>query len=690
MNYYAISAIINLITSLSLAVILVKALAKYRAYLFFNLSIALWSLFYFLWQISPEYAPALLFCRVLTIGSIYIAYFFLKFIIDLVSESPGKYKVISVINKVCAGVWTLLAFTPLLVRDVLPVLNFKFWPVPGILYIFFVIYFCMNLILSLWIMYKKYAEDNKFKETFVFITIAILFAFVGGSTNYFLWFGIKIPPVGNILVTVNVLIVAYAILKHELMDIRLFVTRSAAYGITGVCFISSFVISDILIESRIIVLLLNVVLACFWVFFWYPLRKLIQTPLQEKWITDWYDDKELMSRITDRLIPVFEKEAVLEIVAEEIKETIKINGSFVYTASFEGDELRYVLSGSGSGEQVGEFSRKDKFINYLLSNRTALGYGDMSQEIKVNLKEQGFSKVNMFLPFHSSEKLEGLIIFAGKISEDQYDEKDKKVFDLIIKHALLVFDRMTPYEQVKSDYERSLKYAEKLTQQAAYATLTMGIAHEIRNPLGMIRLGTEALKKKLDDKEAVIKFADNTAKLVDRLTNIMENMLKFKSATSTEKQAVNINELLEQILFLAEAKCKENDIILMKEIIDTAEITGDQTRLYQVFMNLFLNAIEAIGKEGIITVRIIRTRFVSKQGQNIEGVAVSIRDSGCGIAEENISRIFDSFYSTKYMNTGLGLAIVLKIIDEHDGMIDVKSTVGDGSVFTVYLPVNHC
>lgn len=125
----------------------------------------------------------------------------------------------------------------------------------------------------------------------------------------------------------------------------------------------------------------------------------------------------------------------------------------------------------------------------------------------------------------------------------------------------------------------------------------------------------------------------------------------------------------------------------MRELIDTAEVYGDSTRLYQVFMNLVLNAIESIESEGIITVRTVKTKFNNKKGQNIEGIEISIRDTGCGIDEEDLTKIFDSFYSTKYMNTGLGLSIVLKIIDDHEGIIDVASDIGKGSVFKVYLPV---
>lgn len=219
MNIYAISAMINFITSTALAYFIYSNNFKYKSYLFLNVSVAFWSFSYFLWQISVRYDAAFFFCRLLSLSAVFIPYFFLEFIIDIV-DKKSDYKIVHVINLICLIAFSPLTFTPLMIRDIEPILSFSYWPKAGTLYILFLLYYSASLIASWIMMYKAYIINKNDKTKLSYITLATSVGLLGGITNYFLWYNIHIYPFGNIMASAYVLIMAYAILKHNLMDIK--------------------------------------------------------------------------------------------------------------------------------------------------------------------------------------------------------------------------------------------------------------------------------------------------------------------------------------------------------------------------------------------------------------------------------------------------------------------------------------
>ena len=234
-------------------------------------------------------------------------------------------------------------------------------------------------------------------------------------------------------------------------------------------------------------------------------------------------------------------------------------------------------------------------------------------------------------------------------------------------------------------YQRSRKQLQEATARKenllALGHLAAGVAHEIRNPLSSIKgLARYFAERTPADVEAH-QLALVMAREADRLNRVVSELLELVRPAHLKYQSVDLNEVITHSLQLVSQDAASRAISL-KFIAQPAlcRIQADPDRLKQVLLNLYLNAIHAIGRDGVITVA------VRECGDG--RVKVSVADSGKGMTAEQLQAIFTPYFTTKADGTGLGLAVVQNIVEQHGGTIDAESTPGKGALFTLYLPVN--
>ena len=222
-------------------------------------------------------------------------------------------------------------------------------------------------------------------------------------------------------------------------------------------------------------------------------------------------------------------------------------------------------------------------------------------------------------------------------------------------------------------------------------TLAASVVHEINNPLtgvlNYIRLMIKITGRDTLSAEQVEKFRGYLELMeseVGRCSDIVSNLLAFSRKSKLEFSDVNINELVEKCILLSDHKLTLQDIEIETDInTDTPNISGDFNQLQQSVLNLIFNAADAMPDGGVLS---IETSFDSENGL----AEIKVTDTGCGIARENLPRIFDPFFSTKKegKGLGLGLSVVYGIIERHKGSIEVESELDKGTVFTIKLPIN--
>ena len=243
---------------------------------------------------------------------------------------------------------------------------------------------------------------------------------------------------------------------------------------------------------------------------------------------------------------------------------------------------------------------------------------------------------------------------------------------------LVIMDDITE----RIDLEVQLTQADKLS---SIGLLAAGVAHEVNTPLAVISSYTQMLAKQLQSDPQKASVLDKITKQTFRASEIVNNLLNFSRTTGTELTEVSLNKVIEDTLALLEHQFKVAHIQVQSEFYASLpRIQGNAGRLQQVFLNLFLNAKDAMTGGGMLNVATLNGDFVS----------VRVSDTGSGIAQEHIQRIYDPFFTTKTApaegqnrGTGLGLSVTYGIIQEHAGNIRVESRPGEGTTFTLDFPL---
>ena len=254
--------------------------------------------------------------------------------------------------------------------------------------------------------------------------------------------------------------------------------------------------------------------------------------------------------------------------------------------------------------------------------------------------------------------------------------------DEFISHVITIGEDITEWHQA----QQRLSQTEKL---AALGQLAAGVMHEINNPLATILACSEALGPRYTTLPAAERQgAQEYLKIIDtevqRCRRIVDGLLDFARMKTGEKRPVNVNEVVEQTLFLLKYHERFKRLTVAREFANgLPQLRADPERLIQSFMALMLNAMDAMNNRGLLTVR---TGF---NPVRVDELLVEFIDTGAGIKPEDLSKIFEPFFTTKPQGrgTGLGLSICYGIIADHRGRIEVESQIGVGSTFKVYLPL---
>jgi PAS domain S-box-containing protein len=265
-----------------------------------------------------------------------------------------------------------------------------------------------------------------------------------------------------------------------------------------------------------------------------------------------------------------------------------------------------------------------------------------------------------------------------------------------VEGVSLFFKDLTLVEQLNEQ--------EKLKDRlAALGQMAAGLAHEIRNPLAAIELTASLIKRKMSDQPAHTAQLESIQSEVRKLNKIVTDCLEFVRPVKVSQEKVHLQSLLDESLAIASSMIDRNKIQISKNYQETPAVPVDYHQMKQVFVNILVNAVQAVKKGGAISVSCGPSSFFQRNGSFENGrftaknlsrqvelspyAWVKVEDNGHGISEEVLSKIFYPFFTTKEKGSGIGLAIAQKIVDSHHGSIDVESEIGRGTTFTIKLPL---
>jgi PAS domain S-box-containing protein len=232
--------------------------------------------------------------------------------------------------------------------------------------------------------------------------------------------------------------------------------------------------------------------------------------------------------------------------------------------------------------------------------------------------------------------------------------------------------------------EQRVRVAEKLT---ALHTLSAGVAHELRNPLSAMDLNLHLLEEELKEQGSVGRQAAHYMHVLNaecrRLSVILDNFMKFARPGSVGLHELDVPKVIDHIMALMQFEAEERKVRLEQRVAEgLPPVFGDETQISQVLVNIVVNAFHAMPEGGLC--RIVASE---RKTDNQRWVEIAVTDTGIGIRKEDLSRLFEPFYTTKSSGTGLGLAIAYRIMQDHGGTIQVSSLQGGGTTVVVQFPV---
>jgi signal transduction histidine kinase len=301
----------------------------------------------------------------------------------------------------------------------------------------------------------------------------------------------------------------------------------------------------------------------------------------------------------------------------------------------------------------------------------------------------------MFLARRMTRPIQALTRGVGAVGRGDFTQRIEVTSKDELGQLSVAFNEMTAQLARVRELEDRLQRADRL---AALGTMAAGIAHDIRNPLTSIGIFSQLMCLHYNDPNVRQKFERVVPRELERVQAVIEDMMELARPTALQFEPTNVNEVLSQVLELFDGQAISQGVKIVRESDpDLPHCLADKKRLHRCFSNLVSNAIQAMPDGGDLS---LRTHLVppSALADPMTGVTragfltgpyacVTVSDTGQGIPPDSLPKIFDPFYTTKEKGLGLGMAITHRIVEDHQGTIDVQSQVGLGTTFIVHLPV---
>ncbi len=725
MSFYAISALVNFITSVTLGffVIYKSRNSKNFSFFIFSLFVGFWSIAYFLWQISDTYYVALFWVKILISFAVFIPVAYLHFVYALI-EILKRRKFFLIFSYFLFSFFLLANFTPYFVSHVEPLLNFKFWPIAGSVYSIFLIIWFFYVFYSSYLLIDKYRKSvGLIKIQIKYVIIGMIIGFTGGATNYLLWYKIPIPPFGNILVSVYVGSIAYAILRYRLMDIRIVVRKIFIYFGMGVFVYGAFYFLIWFYNkifggvSNIAAYSVGLIVAPAFILAFYGLDKWLRVFANKYLFVSLYNYQETINKLTEELNYYINLNKIIDLIVDTIKKTMQLERAGVLLVDPETKPVRYKISKVvGFNRQNGIGLVQDGFLTKHLKKSQKLLVRDellmFARDARSVREKNNFQKLHkkmekieasLCLPLLSSNKLIGVIVLGSKISGDAYTKEDLELLNVLSKQAGIAIENAIMYQKVQSFSETLEEKVDEQTKELQSANKELKrldeakseflsiASHQLRTPLTVIKGYVSMMLEGSFGR--IPKVVRGNLKKVfistERLVNLVENLLDISRIEAGrlefDIQPVDLAEISKFLIDDFHRKAKEKNLKLefhAEKNLPKAKTDPDQIK--EVISNFIDNAIKYT-EQGKITVSL---------HQESRSVVFSCQDTGRGISPEDLSRLFNKFTRGQGMmkvhteGVGLGLYFARVLIENMGGRIWAESPgKNKGSKFSFSLPL---
>jgi signal transduction histidine kinase len=397
----------------------------------------------------------------------------------------------------------------------------------------------------------------------------------------------------------------------------------------------------------------------------------------------------LLAEFEDTLMLIVDPEQLTNNLLSKLKELISVEKAFVYLVNqSESSRTIFLVDKVSEGaSRLPDLTTNSRIAQWFRANRQILFFeGDKEVINYLSSELQPFLdlSVNLAFPLISMDRLIGIVFLH--IGQEPLNKIQIANLQVLGKQAGLAFENALLFKERLRQNERMFR-AEQLATMGQFAA---GIAHELRNPLTAIRSTIQYLASDFAEDTDQKRLAHDILGEVDRLNNIVGNLLSLAQPAESNPEEINIPQEIERCLNLIEAKAKSQNVKLQTDFENNLpKLTFDPAEFRQLLLNVVMNALQAMPEGGTIS---IKTHQLTEGGPNYTSgfnrLLIQVEDEGAGIVSDLHDKVFEPFFTTKAGGTGLGLAICNSIVKRYNGEIWVKKAKSGGTEINIVLPVS--
>lgn len=677
-----------------------------RQAFYISASIALYSMGYMFWQMGNSAQEAMPWFKLLFTGIIVINVTFIHYVFNLIERFEQKKKEL-VYYYAINGLFFILnlggyIYTGLEFRD-----GLGFWPIPSPLFHLYLAFWVWQCVYGFMLLIGGLGRTTGTRREQIKYTVASgIIGFIGGASNWPMWYGAHFPPYGNILIFTYVILIGYAIVRYRLMDIRVVLTRTGIFLfiyalVLGVPFIIG-LRTDFGLPSFVLLFILATLGP---VLYRYLQRKAENMLMAQQ--------REYQRILHDSLIIILREhdlDRLMKIIMYGMRKVIKVEYAAIFLDDREEPFYKLKLANTyrifARDERI---SNDDPLISLIKGFKRPVVRGEFAHLLLDHEKQN----IQLIVPSFIENRLLGFLVLGAKNNRSIYTREDMQTFDILSHQTALAIENCYILEERKQTIER-LFHADKLAMVGGMAE---GLAHQMKNRINNFSLASKMMQMEIGDFmgqqrellernpalgalfNSLAEIGDTIIDNVKRTNDVIQGVLNFTVSESGSNyfSDIPILEIANEAVKLTRIKHGIEEIPISVEIDPGDTIFGVMGQVIESLYSLIDNSYEAIEEKisrhkSSEDIKNFEPSIVIKLTQDPDSSLIEIRDNGIGISDADKKKILAPYYTTKpsyqfKTGSGLGLHIVQRMVEEnHKGKIWFESEFMKGTSFYIRLP----
>jgi len=592
----------------------------------------------------------------------------------------------------------LISFSPWYISDIQLIKGVRYISKPGPLYIIFIMGVVYGFCLCLYKVAKAMkTNDDRKKLQLTYVMMATGSMFIAALIYLAMVLDIAVSPLDNTLNSVYGILIAYAIVKHNLMDIKVFIKKSVVFAsllclafsvVVGITFITQ----ELIAGGRLIGLAISTFII---VLIFAPLEKFLINITDRYLFQKKYNPADLIRTFSKDVLRVLDINVLVRMTTDTLVKIIRIETCGLLLRNRDGN-LYETAAAVGLGDNWRKIHiRKDnEMVNYLKSTKTYIRItnDDFATPNNNNATDTASLKAVLAIPILIHGDLIGILTLGRKRSDESYSRDDIELLLMLADALGIAISNALNFEDIRQK--------EKL---ATIGTMTAGIKHDIGTPINKTSAAVQKFlierefgdHKKMPSEEVISNAYDLLARCqmtFEKVSNIAAKFADFaKPKRKAEVERIKLSKSVNDAIGILEREIQAKNITVTQDIPDSLpSVVADRDYIQQILFNIIRNGAQAIEEAN----RTKENAIIEIKGSTDKSgnILIEISDTGAGISAEEQNKLFEPYYTTKPegKGTGLGLAIVKELMERNNGTISVKSAKGQGTTFILQFPgANH-